>query len=181
MQHLRVFTQIFHKPFFSTAFCFEPLLISVSHFDLKSAPLFDGPTRHQWCSRRLRRIMETLLKYQPSPVGGEAAAHITHPSKCICKHFMSVSLFSVRRLACGPSGDPSLPRSICSCLLHRKSRNVLQLAHPCTSLDCYLCRAFMLAYIRLKLVIVVARIAPLCKNVTILLVEWVFQYSICSK
>lgn len=68
------------------------------------------------------------------PVGGEAEAYITHSSKCICKHLMCVSLFSLWCLACGPSGDPSLRRSICSCLLHRKSRNVLQSARLCTSL-----------------------------------------------
>lgn len=133
--------QIFHKPFYffkikkmTTAFSFEPLLIPLSHFDWKSAPLFDGPSRYQWCSRRLHADNGKPSEISTAPVGGEAEAHITHSSKCICKHFMSVSLFSARRLACGPSGDPSLPRSICSCLLHRKSRNVLQAAHLCTSL-----------------------------------------------
>lgn len=118
---------------FSAASFFEPPLVSLSHSDFKS--VFDDLSRDWRCSHRLRWIMETRLKYQPRLwEGGGQQAYITQSSKCICKHFMSMSFFSVWRLACGPSGDPSLLRSICSCLLHRKSGNVLQSTRLCTSL-----------------------------------------------
>lgn len=90
---------------FTSASFFDLPLVSLGHFDLKSALLFDDLSRYRGCSRRLQRIMETRLKYQPHQREGRQE-HISHIRLNASANILCP--FSVWCLACGPSGDPSL-------------------------------------------------------------------------
>lgn len=144
--------------------------LSLSRFDLKSALLFDDPSRYQRCSRRLKRVLGTLLKYQPRQWEARQK-HISHIRLNASANISCLWVFSV----CGVWHVG--PQDIHHCADRYAAVYATGSPRMCGSQhisapaywDCCLCQAFILTYIRLKIVIVVARMASLCKNVIILL------------